>query len=436
MLEWLGEQVKRIASPSFIILGSVFLALALIVSLGTGSPQTAVTVTHSTPGGQESSIKLMRSILLPNQEQFDQNWVRVVSRALDQARNIVCAAVALPYLLILLIEAIVEKVREYTLAALILGLGLIIACVIGGSLEEGRQRAARILTGPTPTPVVTHTPTPLPTLPPSAVRSGQEQYYVALDVKAPQYLKHGQSQAVQLALTIWDRPLPETLPIPLLPSSQYTTTAEIQAINFELAPESSQHVLERLALPNRPVEWNWVLTPKETAKGPQAILWSVWIDDKQVVSKSKLPVFSVDVDVVNSMSIFEQTLFQPITIIIGMLFIILSPWQRWKEIKRERELEYREWQSQLRKAVGGLDIQNAKIDGLTEYFAKMYLGLDTHFSSSDIRDLCFLLSVDYENLPGNTKRDKARELILHMVRRGRDYELWKACRELRPNGPW
>jgi hypothetical protein len=59
--------------------------------------------------------------------------------------------------------------------------------------------------------------------------------------------------------------------------------------------------------------------------------------------------------------------------------------------------------------------------------------LSTYFSESELRDLCFDLSVDYESLPGEGNSDKARELVAHLVRRGRTLELLEACHRLRPN---
>lgn len=59
-----------------------------------------------------------------------------------------------------------------------------------------------------------------------------------------------------------------------------------------------------------------------------------------------------------------------------------------------------------------------------------------HFSEEDLRTLCFELDVDYENLSGDTKLGKARELILEMERQGRLSELIERCRQVRPNLVW
>jgi hypothetical protein len=57
------------------------------------------------------------------------------------------------------------------------------------------------------------------------------------------------------------------------------------------------------------------------------------------------------------------------------------------------------------------------------------------FSESEIRDLCFQLEVDYESLPGSSKSDKARELILHLEGHGAYIDLVIAVQEARPSSP-
>ena len=59
--------------------------------------------------------------------------------------------------------------------------------------------------------------------------------------------------------------------------------------------------------------------------------------------------------------------------------------------------------------------------------------LEDHFDKSELKDLCFKLDVEYENLAGDTKRDKARELVLQLNRKGRIEELKRLCQQKRPN---
>ena len=68
--------------------------------------------------------------------------------------------------------------------------------------------------------------------------------------------------------------------------------------------------------------------------------------------------------------------------------------------------------------------------------ARLRQVLATLFDEGELRSLCFDLSVDYGSLPGNGTADKARELIAHLVRRGRISELVDAIRMLRPQVVW
>jgi hypothetical protein len=55
------------------------------------------------------------------------------------------------------------------------------------------------------------------------------------------------------------------------------------------------------------------------------------------------------------------------------------------------------------------------------------------FNLEELRTFCADLSVDYDNLPGEGKAGKARELVVHMQRRGRLDELKTHINRLRPN---
>ena len=62
--------------------------------------------------------------------------------------------------------------------------------------------------------------------------------------------------------------------------------------------------------------------------------------------------------------------------------------------------------------------------------------LNAHFDESELRALCFDLHIEPENLPGQTRQDRARALIRYMLRRGRIGELYTQCETLRPNERW
>jgi hypothetical protein len=64
---------------------------------------------------------------------------------------------------------------------------------------------------------------------------------------------------------------------------------------------------------------------------------------------------------------------------------------------------------------------------------KLLRAINDSFGENDLRDLCFELQLDFDNLPGPSKKDKARELIIHFDRRKRINVLVTAFSELRPN---
>jgi hypothetical protein len=59
--------------------------------------------------------------------------------------------------------------------------------------------------------------------------------------------------------------------------------------------------------------------------------------------------------------------------------------------------------------------------------------LVAYFNDNELRDLCFDLGIDYENLGGDAKSGKARELVDYCRRYDRLPDLEAACRRLRPN---
>lgn len=75
-------------------------------------------------------------------------------------------------------------------------------------------------------------------------------------------------------------------------------------------------------------------------------------------------------------------------------------------------------------------------NGLTVTMPQIRTFIVQHYNDSELRDLCFELGIDYENLPGGGKADKARELVAHCNRRGRLAELVELCRSQRPTAPW
>ena len=66
--------------------------------------------------------------------------------------------------------------------------------------------------------------------------------------------------------------------------------------------------------------------------------------------------------------------------------------------------------------------------------ARLFLLLSgERLSLNDLKDVCLLINVDWDTLPGDAKGDKARALIQHMQRRGTLGELRDALLTLRPD---
>ena len=62
--------------------------------------------------------------------------------------------------------------------------------------------------------------------------------------------------------------------------------------------------------------------------------------------------------------------------------------------------------------------------------------LEEHFNVEELKTLCFDLKIDYENLPGQGKASKARELVDYLKRRRRMADLIEVGRATRPEIPW
>ena len=71
-----------------------------------------------------------------------------------------------------------------------------------------------------------------------------------------------------------------------------------------------------------------------------------------------------------------------------------------------------------------------------EYLVRLRETLAEYFDAGELRTLCFDLGVDYDDLPGEGKANKARELIAYLERRDRLSELVHVCERQRPNVTW
>lgn len=62
--------------------------------------------------------------------------------------------------------------------------------------------------------------------------------------------------------------------------------------------------------------------------------------------------------------------------------------------------------------------------------------ITTYFNDDEIESLCFDLGIEYENLAGETREAKARELVIYCERTSKVSQLVNRCRELRPSVDW
>ena len=81
--------------------------------------------------------------------------------------------------------------------------------------------------------------------------------------------------------------------------------------------------------------------------------------------------------------------------------------------------EYKEWAKEERKF-------------LLRYAEK----IDGRFNHEELRELCFILECEYDDLSGQAKYSKARELVLYLDRRNRLGELQNVVLQLRPKTDW
>lgn len=62
--------------------------------------------------------------------------------------------------------------------------------------------------------------------------------------------------------------------------------------------------------------------------------------------------------------------------------------------------------------------------------------LDRYFNESELKDLCFVIGIDYESLGGAGKRANARELVSVCERNGLLPQLILYCQKVRPHVTW
>ncbi|MCP5101454.1 MAG: hypothetical protein GY943_38400, partial [Chloroflexi bacterium] len=59
-----------------------------------------------------------------------------------------------------------------------------------------------------------------------------------------------------------------------------------------------------------------------------------------------------------------------------------------------------------------------------------------HFNVDELRQLCFALSIEYEDIPGDTRMAKVQALIAYCLRHNQLPQLEAQLRDLRPKVAW
>ena len=78
----------------------------------------------------------------------------------------------------------------------------------------------------------------------------------------------------------------------------------------------------------------------------------------------------------------------------------------------------------------------AELTGVLVNRAQLRLKLEKKFSDSELKAMCFDLEIEYENVAGNTREARTRELLLLVERNGRMAEFIACCKAERPAVDW
>lgn len=67
---------------------------------------------------------------------------------------------------------------------------------------------------------------------------------------------------------------------------------------------------------------------------------------------------------------------------------------------------------------------------------RLWQVLDEHFTFDELHNLCFALGIDFENIPGDGKKSKARGIVIYCRNRATMEQLVSMVRQERPNLGW
>lgn len=78
-----------------------------------------------------------------------------------------------------------------------------------------------------------------------------------------------------------------------------------------------------------------------------------------------------------------------------------------------------------------MNLRNIPVD-----MVKIRQQLEKYFTMDELKTICFDSFIDFENISGETKEAKTRELVLYCQRHNKLPELLQACQERRPKIDW
>lgn len=119
---------------------------------------------------------------------------------------------------------------------------------------------------------------------------------------------------------------------------------------------------------------------------------------------------------------------------VGRIEHCLNEKRTWDNSRRTTLLAIK--QLLLKKIELEKKLDEAKTVAAQSTRVKLKQNLSAAFSDAELREICFDLGIDYDEIQRENKREFVVELIMHFERRGRLSELVNACRQLRPNLSW
>lgn len=168
-------------------------------------------------------------------------------------------------------------------------------------------------------------------------------FWVYLGVAGPERIKPGDSDIILVVAELRESLDTEglALPVELVVGHEYEVAMLIDTVNFELS-QNNQLASQLLEL-GRPVQWQWVISPKAGYEGNQHIIYTVMLRDLNDTSWVKtIPAKSIIISVPTRYGIPSQILY-PLSGLGAFLgaFLTFPFWKTlfdaWKERRKRDE---------------------------------------------------------------------------------------------------